>query len=270
MVRVDTPSGAPFFRLDIPNRKGDIPWQAVEQAAGKCRTRVLLPDGIKMPPQNNPKNNPMAHGASLDFGLRCFVPKRLPLLLALQTAQQVLRRCNTPAQHLSVTLVDPKCVLTRAIEPLVMLAGSLRVYTTDLASYRQTASLLLQRFGVTLILSDSPGCFANSNVVVAEDFSHFTGKERGMILTANRTASLRACRIVRGTAPQLPPAFEALRPAGIDPLMFAGALFELCGIKEMERLVFQELFSCVKNELVTVDDLAEQLDAQFLPFKDRA
>ena len=234
LCRVEVPGGAPFFRLEAQSRRGQIDWNAVEQAAGRMRTKMLFPDGVAPPA---PPQASSAARAQMEPGIRAFAPRRLPLLLCLRTAQQVLRASKTPARSRSVTIVDQKGLLCRCLEPFVPLAGSLRVCTPDVAAYRATAAQLLARYGVTLILSDSPGCFAQSDVVVADELSLFTGRERGLIFTPDRSP-LPGCRVVRGEAPALPAAHEALRPAGIDPLLFACALYELCGVKEMERLNF--------------------------------
>jgi hypothetical protein len=37
----------------------------------------------------------------------------------------------------------------------------------------------------------------------------------------------------------LPAPYGLLRPEGIDQLLFACALYELCGVKEMERMTFR-------------------------------
>jgi hypothetical protein len=258
MVRVNVPGGAPFFRLELSARKGGVPWNAVEQTAGRCRTRMLFPSGIRPPAP--PK---VERAAQNEPGLRAFQPRRLPLLHCLRAAQQVLRRCETPAQSLSVALVDPRCVAGRALEPLVMLAGSLRVFTPDLPAYRAVAAQLLERYGVTLILSDSEGCFAQSDVVIADDLSMFTGKERGLIFTMPGVPAPSGCRVCRPAGLPLPEEFAALCPPGIHPLHFAAALFELCGVREMERLqpqgyVFQQ---GAQEEPADAETLAAMIDA---------
>lgn len=234
LLRTEVPGGAPFFRLATTSHRGEIDWPAVEQTAGRMRTKMLFPQGIEPP-----VSEPAALGlrAQLEPGLRAFTARRLPLLLSLRMAQQVLRNCNRPARELSVTFVDPRGQLCRQLEAFVQLAGSLRVCTPEPAQYHQMAQQLLSRYGVTLVVSHSPACFAQSDVVVAEDLSLFTGRERGLIFTPDSTA-LPGCRVVRCHQPVLPPAYEALRPEGIDTMQFAAALFELCGVKEMERLPF--------------------------------
>ncbi|MCL2445937.1 MAG: hypothetical protein FWD06_04130 [Oscillospiraceae bacterium] len=255
LVRAEVPGGAPFFQLTTTVHRGEIDWPAVEQAAGRMRTKMLFPAGVE-PPVAEP-----AFGlrAQLEPGLRSFAARRLPLLLSLRMAQQVLRNCNRPARELSVTFVDPRGQLCRALEPFVQLAGSLRVCTPEPAHYRQTAQQLLSRYGVVLVVSNSPACFAQSDVVVAEDLSLFTGRERGLIFTPD-TTPLPGCRVVRSSEPVLPSAYEALRPEGIDPMAFAAALFELCGVKEMERLSFARHGFDGVGQSYALKDLAGVMD----------
>jgi len=242
LVRVEPPGGAPFFRLEAARRgKGELPWAEIERVAGRLRTRMLFPEGVCPPPPPPPCS---ASRAQLEPGLRAFAPRRLPLLLCLRTAQQILQAAQAPARQLCVTVVDSKGLLARHLEPLVPLAGSLRVFTPEPSAYRAAAEQLQRRYGVTLVISDSPACFAQSHVVVAEDLRLFTGRERGLILspplilTPDTGAAPPGCRAARCGDPVLPEAYSRLCPPGIDPLRFACALFELCGVKEMERLLF--------------------------------
>jgi len=251
LVRVECPGGAPFFRLEAHCRKNALDWNAVEEAAGRLRTRMLFPEGTQPPEQ----------------GPRAYLPRRLPLLLCLRTAQQVLRAAKTPAQALRVTIVDSKGVLCRSLEPLVPLAGSLRVFTRDAQTWKTTAAQLQSRYGVTLILSDSVGCFTHSDIVVADCLDMFTGRERGLIFTPSRVsqdtmdaAPLPGCRIIRCMQPELPGEHRHLCPAGIDPLRFAGALYELCGIKEMERLRFGHYAFDGVSTAYSLADLSAILD----------
>ncbi|MCL2532231.1 MAG: hypothetical protein FWE40_08785 [Oscillospiraceae bacterium] len=255
LLRSEVPGGAPFFRLTTTTHRGEIDWPAVEHAAGRMRTKMLFPQGVE-PPIAEPA---LGLRAQLDPGLRSFAARRLPLLLCLRMAQQVLRGCHRPARELSVTFIDPRGQLCRQLEPFVQLAGSLRVCTPEPAHYRQTAAQLLSRYGVVLVVSNSPACFAQSDVVVAEDLSLFTGRERGLIFTPD-TTPLPDCRVLRCGEPVLPPVYETLRPQGIDSMQFAAALFELCGVKEMERLPFARYGFDGVGQDYTLKDLAALLD----------
>ena len=258
LTRIDCPGSAPFFRLEARCRRGAPDWESIEQTAGRLRTKMLFPEGVAPPPPPPEPCSPAR--AQLEPGLRAFVPKRLPLLLCLRTAQQVLRASRVPPQNLRVTLVDTKGLLCRCLEPLVPLAGSLRVFTPDFAAYRGVAAQLQSRWGVTLILSDSVGCFAQSDIVVADDLSLFTGRERGLIFTPD-PSPLPGCRVVRCGRPQLPESCACLCPEGIGPLLFAGALYELCGMKEMERLRFGSFSFDGVSEAWSLTDLSAMLDA---------
>jgi len=257
LVRVEPPGGAPFFRLEVAHRgRGELPWAEIERTAGRLRTRMIFPEGVTPPPPPHPRS---ASQAQLEPGLRAFVPRRLPLLLCLRAAQQVLQATRAPARQLRVTVVDSKGILARQLEPLVPLAGSLRVFTPDPPLYRAAAEQLQRRYGVTLVVSDSPACFAQSHVVVADDLRLFTGREGGLILTPDTGTSLPGCRAARCGEPILPEAYARLCPPGIAPLRFACALFELCGVKEMERLRFSCFSFDGVSQKFTFEELADMV-----------
>jgi len=268
-VRVNVPGGAPFFRIEAARRKGKgalkqgaLPWAEIERAAGRLRTKMLFPEGVQPPALALPGEQRSAAQAQLEPGLRAFAPRRLPLLLCLRAAQEALRLSHLPARELRVTVVDQKGLLCRSLEPLVPLAGSLRVYTPDFGQYRAAAAQLLRRHGVTLILSDSPACFAQSHVVIADDLSLFTGRESGLVFTPDAVTARPGCRAVRMRGPILPGACESLCPPGIDPLLFACALYELCGVKEMERLRFGHYaFDGVSREF-SMEELAASVGSR--------
>jgi len=254
LVRVEPPGGAPFFRLEAARpRRGELPWDEIERAAGRLRTRMLFPEGAAPPPP--PPARSAAH-AQMEPGLRAFAPRRLPLLLCLRTAQQVLQASRVPARQLRVTVVDSRGALTRQLEPLVPLAGSLRVFTPEPQIYRAAAQQLQRRYGIALIVSDSPGCFAQSHVVIADDLRLFIGREAGLIFTPDTETPLPGCSAVRCGAPILPEAQGCLCPPGIDPLRFACALYELCGVKEMERLRFADFSFDGVSQAFSLEDLA--------------
>ncbi|MDR2686939.1 MAG: hypothetical protein LBB75_04245 [Oscillospiraceae bacterium] len=258
LVRVEPPGGAPFFRLEVTRRgRGELPWAEIERAAGRLRTRMMFPEGLCPPPPPPPRS---AAQAQLEPGLRAFVPRRLPLLLCLRAAQQVLQAARAPARQLRVTVVDSRGVLARQLEPLVPLAGSLRVFTPDPGLYRAAAEQLQRRYGVALVVSDSPACFAQSHVVVADGLRLFTGRESGLILTPDAATALPGCRAARCGEPVLPEAYARLCPPGIDPLRFACALYELCGVKEMERLRFTHFSFDGVGQAFTLEDLAGMVD----------
>jgi hypothetical protein len=266
MIRVNPPAGAPFFRLEVQEGRGGIPWNAVERTAGRLRTRLLLPEGVS--PPLLPSATAKSRSAAGEPGIRPYEPKRLPALLAMRAAQQVLRKSETPAQRLSVAVIDPRGVFTHSLEPLIPLAASIRVFCPDFAIYRATAARLLDRYGVTLILSDSVACFAQSDVVIAADLRPCTGRERGLLFAPEPpTPPPPGSRIARGFNPQLPPALERLRPPGIDPLLFCSALFELCGVKEAELLQFQafRLAGSGEDALFSIAELAAMVDENKIP-----
>lgn len=261
LVRVEPPAGAPFFLLEATRRKNskDLPWNEIEHTAGRLRTRMLFPEGVTPPPAPPAAS---AAQAQLEPGLRAYAPKRLPLLLCLRMAQQVLQLSHVPARELRVTVVDSKGALRRQLEGLVPLAGSLRVFTPEPALYRATAEQLQRRYGIALVVSDSVGSFAQSHVVIADDLRLFTGREKGLIFTPDTQPPISGCRVLRFGPPVLPQAYAALCPPGIAPLHFACALYELCGVKQMERMQVSHIRFDGISQDYTPEDVASMLRIQ--------
>jgi hypothetical protein len=257
LTRVNIPGGAPFYRLDTKPRRGILPWNEIERCAGRLRTKLLLPADVSLPESHILP----ADSRHPDPGMREFKARRLPLMLAVRLAAEILRNCAVPPQDLRITFVDPDGNCTKGLEPLVMLAGSLRVYTHEPAAYRQTAASLLNRYGVTLLVSDSPQSFANADLVICDNLSLLTGRERGLICTSDNTRSLPDCRVARIGQVFLPPPLDSLIPPDFDPVRFAAALYELCGVKEMDRLSSAPTLGGEKPQPIEVKALGELLQS---------
>jgi hypothetical protein len=263
LERVTVPGGAPFFRMDVHAKAERMPWNEIEHCAGRLRTKLLLPPGLALPAEAQ------GDAAHKEAGMRVFSARRLPMLLALRTATCVLRLCKTPAQQLRVTLADSKSLCAAAVEQFVPLAASLRVFCNDFGAYRQTAAGLLSRYGVTLLLSRAPAVFMNSDVTIVDDLALLSGAERGLVLwcgeqepspeTAKR---LENVTLVRCDRPVLPEAIAPLCPTQIDPLVFAGALYELSIVKEMERLPLGRMRLGAETQECTLGELAARVDTR--------
>ena len=218
--RVALPGAVSFYRMTAQVVNGEIPWRIVSEAAGKLRTCMLLPKG-GLP------------GAA--SGVRLFLPKTLPSVLLLNTAVDVLQKKQLPAPKTPITVVDEAAVLTERIDLLAPFAGALRVLTAKPERYVPAQRRLMEQFGLSLCVCAQNAPLPESGVLLMKTADRAPRLFRGLIFTFDRRRFLFAETSAAADV-VLPPKFEALRPPGIDRMQFAAALFERCGVKELENM----------------------------------
>ena len=218
--RVALSGAVSFYRLTTQSVRGEIPWERIADAAGTLRTCMLLPKGMS-PDETS--------------GVRAFVPQTLPLLLLFNAGLCDLRARGLPAQETQVTVIDERAVLADRIDCLAPFAGTLRVCTAKPERFFSAQRRLLEQNGLSLCLSGMAAPLPDSGVLFAQSCARAPRLFRGLMFTCERRRFLRAETVV-GTDLVLPPAFETLREPEIDRIQFAAALYERCGVKELENL----------------------------------
>lgn len=218
--RVALPGAVSFYRLTAQSVNGEVPWRAVSEKAGKLRAFLLLPKGV------SPEK------AS---GVREFLPKTLPQVLLLNAAVDVLKKQQLPAPETQITVVDEAAVLAERIDLLAPFAGTLRVLTAKPERYAFAQRRLMEGFGLSLCVCAAEAPLPENGVLLTRSAARAPRLFRGLIFSFDRRRFLFAETFAAADV-TLPPKFEALRPPGIDKLQFAAALYERCGIKELENI----------------------------------
>ena len=214
-VRVPVPGGASFFRLIVPTY-GEMPWQAVQAAVGTLP--VLLPDGVHAPE---------------DVPLRVFVPQRFPLLCAAQTAAFLLRQ-RAPIPSLGV--LDPGGALRGKAAILLPVAREVRIVTDRPERFAEDVQIAMREWGAALTVGRERTLLRNCTAILCENGDDVSSAEAVFCVRQSMQRADTVClsRFVP------PPDLDALRPAKIDPLLFAAALYELCGVRMPERCRFAD------------------------------
>ena len=214
-IRVSVPGGASFFVLRIPVRGGTADGRRIRDAVGG--TPLLLPDGLQIPD---------------DPPLRVFQPRRLPLLCAAQTAAEWLRRQNTPLSPLGV--LDPHGALRGNTACLLTAASDVRIATDRPGRFADDVHFAMQTYGAALTVDRSASILRGCRALLCGNADGVPGAETVFCLTQTvyRTDTIRL------TGFRLPEPYRSLCPPQTDPLRFAAALYELCGVRSLARCRF--------------------------------
>ncbi len=218
-------SGAPFFVVTVKKTKYGVPWQTVKTVCGRLSQRLLLPEGLTLPD---------------GYGMDSFEPAVLPAKLILNCAAEAFSRCETEASRLSICIVDRKGVLPHIIDSLIMHAATIKIVTDKLSVYSMAAADIMERYGATLIIDDSIGLAQNCTAVITTDISQLSGSEKGLIFAPQCRHRADFKNVVTGEGIAMPEEYLRLIPEGVNPLLFASALHELCGVAVLEKAAFQK------------------------------
>ena len=222
--KIEVPGALPFYNLSAKNYRGHCPWEEVESAAGSLRSRVLFPPGI-VPPQES--------------GLRPFSPSVFFERLLFNTAVHSIEKMRLDPCRVSVTLFDENAYLVDLAENLVPLAFQVRVVTSCVAAYEALGEYLLEKSGISLVV----GARVDDSVLSSTFIISATGKNvplifPGILFTRRKERMMNAV-VMTGEGFSLPQKYASLLPEKIEPLAFAGALYELCGADELGKMRYK-------------------------------
>ncbi len=218
--RVPLANAFSFYRITLKQHAADLPWRRLSRLAGPLKTRLLLPDGWT-PPANS--------------GLTVFHPQKLPVIALVNAAAKAIAAQNLPATKLRVAVIDEAGVAVNAVEQLAPSAASLTVVTKRRERYLHLEKQIMSRYGISLLLTAASARLCESTVLIAPDAAAVPLAYDGLLLTNTPVRRMNATVRV-SLPPVLPPGVEALRSPGIDPLLFASALFECCANRTLETL----------------------------------
>ena len=214
LCRVPVPHGASFYTLHVPYR-GAFPWQSALDIVGK--TPVLLPDGLHVP-EGDP--------------LRLFVPKRLPLLCAVQTVADALQKRDE--KPVSLGVLDPCGALCGYTACLLPLSADVRIVTDVPERFQADVHAAMRTYGAALTVRRERSVLAGCSVIVCESADGIPGADAVYCLRQNSCRADTVCL----SAFTMPDAYAALLPEGIDALTFASALYELCAVYPLAQCRF--------------------------------
>ncbi len=214
LIKVAVKSGAPYFIIRVSGSK-KIPWDDITYMVGRCSSNLLIGKETKVPDE---------------LKKRCFSPKLLPLLMLSNTATDMLKGS---AKKLNVGIVDPFAVLNTRIYEYADFSSNITVVTKKTSDYIGICEELTDCFGIGASVTENIDRIKNCDIVISE-----------------KGVEAEICFCIRGNGSKncfeffdfmLPPVYEQKIPNGIDREDFAGALYELCGVRRISELKFKKV-----------------------------
>lgn len=217
--RITLPTGEVFFIVRAEKHRGKIPWKKIERCLGFLRDGVVLPEGITVPE---------------GVGIKAFTPERLPLLMLFNSAVKHIKKERKTYGRLCV--VDEKGLFIPFAEKLILNFGEIKIITPCKDEYEGLSLLLLQKYGASLLITDKGK--ADGDVVISPRGEEVDITFSGVFYTL-KNRRLLSGRVLCPKGQILPPLCDEMCPLGVDSLTFASALYEKCGVKELEKAEYE-------------------------------
>ena len=221
--KIEPKNGKAFYICKAETRKGKIPWGEIE--AVSTIKAFLLPDCVTEKPP-----------------IEVWKPKKLPQLMLFNSAVEYIREKALPPTKTQITVVDKEGHYVNLLKNMINLASQITVVTSD-ERYRNLSDDLLNDYGVSLIIREELGGEKGENGFLFD----YSGESvplsyKGTVFSREKKYLLNGKSLTPGGF-DLPDEYEKLRIPKINKLHFASALFELCNVKELQSLKFNELCS---------------------------
>ena len=212
-----TPEKAlPFYIVSTYKYKGKLPWKEIEKICGKLFSKAVLPSGIT--PDENTK-------------IKSYRPSVLPLRALFFGAVRFLK--STKQKH-SITVFDENGILCSFLEMLAF-ASEITVVTNEKELYEEVSSKILYDYGISVaVFEPSQKKTPLGSAVISCQSSNIPLTYPGLLFTLEKRKTL-CTNVFCSRKIILPEKYDRLVPENTDRLLFASALYELCGAKELQN-----------------------------------
>ena len=229
-------------------RKPETKIETVGLENGKCfyicksemrRGRVSLKDIESLSPS---KNFLVPDFYSEKISFNAWIPKSFPQIMLFNSFVAYVKEKNLPPSKTHITVVDKEGVYVNFFKEVIELASSITVITTD-ERYKNLSDELLSAFGVSLIIREEFSEEKSANAFLLDyNAESVPLSYKGTVFSKNKKHLLNGKSLTPGGF-DLPDEYEKLRSEKINKLYLASALYELCDVKELQSLKFNELCS---------------------------
>ncbi len=220
---VELKNGKSFYLCKAEVRKGKIPWKEIK-AASPTEMFILPYDITEKPP------------------VKVFAPEKLPQLMLFNSAVEHIKQKALPPSKTQITVIDKEGRYVDFFKEVIKLASHITVVTND-ERYRNLSDELLSAYGVSLIIREEFYEDKGENPFLFDyDAESVPLSYKGTVFSKNKRYLLNGKSLTPGGF-ALSKEYENLMSKKINKLYFASALYELCEVKELQKLKFNELCS---------------------------
>lgn len=223
LLRVNVAGGAPFYYLEIYENQCGENYNEIVYALGRCSEYLVLCGNYTLP------ENKL---------LGVYRPAKLPQLLLMNSAVSFLDKLKYDKTEFGIGIVDMRGDYTAFVEDFVNRAASVRVVTECPERYEPVREKLFDEWGFSLVVSESYSLIKDCDLTVSPETNTQRLYNRSIVYF-DREKKLR--NVYKAGQFSIPEEYKKIMPEGVDPLIFASALYELCGVKPIRELKYSNL-----------------------------
>lgn len=233
LEKLECSGSSPYYIIRVRERSDGIPWKYIEQAAGICKKKMIIPADIELPE---------------DSLIERFVPKYFPARILCNTAYKLLRTAAIPARDAVCTVVDPEGVAAEYVPKLLSVCSTLKIVTENNEVYDKTAQEALESRGAAItVVSDISAADGSTAVIYCPNPQPHKIRCRA-VLTCYNTNNSNFLAIGRIAAPKslYIPMIE-----NIQKFEILSAMYEHCGAEKLGGLYAKTLIHSSREIPVT-------------------
>lgn len=209
--RVPLPNGEVFFIVSVERKRGKIPWKKLSSCLGILRDDVLISGDVTVPK---------------DVGISKFVPKEYDRILFFTSAVEHITSQKKTFDSLCV--LDEKGLFIPFVTKVLPYFSQIKIITPLIEKYEKLSKELYLEYGISLLIT-SNGEMAGETVI-SFDSSEVPVTFSGTLYTSHKRLLLSG-KVLCPSPPALPSYCKELCPKEVDPLLFAAAVYEKCGMR---------------------------------------
>ena len=224
--KVTPDGGLAFYVVTAKLYRGIIPWNSIAECCGKLRTKAITQNGTTPDPES---------------GIRLFEPEIFAQRVLFNSAVTTLSKMQLDPHSVELCFVDENAAVTDIVYKLKDYACRLKVITNCTGVYEQIGKKMLQDFGLSLVIGNRvDASVLTSTVLICSDPLPVPLTYGGILFT-NKKRRLMNAAVLCGKDLEIPKKYRDLMPEGVDEMTFAGALYELCCVKELENTEYKSM-----------------------------
>lgn len=172
-----------------------------------------------------------------DEKVKNFEPRILPSVMLFNSAVDYIKKCSLPPEKTSVAVMDFNGFQKDKLSLLVPLASNLKVITGNPEEFSPVRRRLYDDWGLAMTVTENVNEAGGCTFVIAPRTDK-SNPDGGCLLYRNEYSGSTVC--LSGSGVTLPDDITKVLPP-CNSLLFASALYELCGATRLSELCFDRL-----------------------------
>lgn len=221
---VSVPSGESFYVCETQYHRGKIPWREIAESSQT--ENFILPFHLK-------ENSPVKE----------YEPQALPQIMLFNSAVEHIKALDIPPSKTRLTIVDENGLYVDIFKSVLKLASLITVITNEERKYTELSDRLFEAYGISLMIRKDYYETKKENSFFLDYWGdNIPLSYKGTAFSKEKKFLLNGKTLTPGGF-DLPHEYESLWQKNSDKLQFASALYELCRVKKLGCIRFNELCS---------------------------